>query len=531
MKDSKEISNYIQDLPDEENIRKICGFVIPNCLNLSSLFYFGLSHLFYNVAEKRNQTYLDPAITGGPYLMDNDQLLLNQKNFKRLSYINFSHAISDIKNKIPMKISPNNFYYLYDRNPNIIANLVKICQYIYSEELTDYHSLDDKHDKYIIEKLNSRSLKVNKSVVFYANNLITQIEIPLHSYGRINKEKNKSFIHSLNMAIGFENNICCLRMFMLKKSFYFCSGVISEEKNANLSNFQPFFLFYIPVFLDNQKAPQYQENSHSNNHTPLAPSMFLNDDYPKEFINILYDQKWTKKKYTFQEYLIQCLIYPAAFVAGTTYPLEEFGYYLTVLFSNNNFTKDNIINSSNDPDFISGCKELFTFYQKFLLFLRFLVSLIDSFIEKNCKTFIDNIKKIFTVLPIINPLITSPFIDLIKHLHRNLKPEQGSDLKKFRSDFTRILDCTIDDGKELSEYLNHIFNFNILHSSSTITIYQACKEINQKFKVLIEYFNDKDLKFIRKVKIGDKLENEYKFYNELKDSISSSTLIFNEIEI
>lgn len=38
-----------------------------------------------------------------------------------------------------------------------------------------------------------------------------------------------------------------------------------------------------------------------------------------------------KKEYTFDKYLVLCLKYPAAFVAGTDYSFEKFGYMITVL--------------------------------------------------------------------------------------------------------------------------------------------------------------------------------------------------------
>ena len=526
--DSESISSEVLSLDDGAH-SKLFGFNIPNCFSISTLFFYGLSNLENGLLV---QAMLEPIINSEEKHFKNcNQHIIKQSNFSSDNYLKIRPSLH--RELLPNKQTSKNYNYLYDRNPFIILNLISICKFIYYEAITDYINMDNLNSKDIEQSIlkELRKKLSYQNVCFYSNSIINSPNIPLHCYSLNFKRANKKFFHSLQMAIGIENDICCLRLFSLKKSYHFCNGNMTEDDvSDNLSGFSPFFLLYKPCFLK-EKANIYNHNSYKGQFKPSTPTFPSEKDRLKIFLSDLREKRWEKKEYTFLQYLIECLKFPAAFVAGTNYQDERYPYYLTVFFTNEVTTKENILKNVEDEEFKKGCRRLFNFYQKFLTFLRYICSSIEFFIDGDSMRFSETMTNLFSTLPTINPSIASPFIDFIKLLVKKFETTD-KEYKELENALKKILDCTIDDGTSLTQHLKSVFNFGEPFPSQPITVYQSYKSLCENFKKLEDHLKN-DLENIRKVKILSNHDdsNDYKFYTMFTDSISDTYFTRNDIII
>ena len=524
--ESESISNEVRNLEIENETNKLFAFNIPNCLNISSLFVYGLSNVD---SMFRNQALLYPNISTEKDIFKNsNQHIIGQNSFYTIDYFNLKKVILNLVTDDSLL---NDFYFFYDRNPLIISNLIKIYKSVCYEDHTLFCCLDDNlnDDKFILKKLHEDCKKYQK-IVFYSNNFHNSLDIPLYSHKLFDKETINPIIFSLSMAIGIEKQICCLRLYSSKKSYHFCNGNLTEEDIFDsLLNFSPFFLLYQTQYLC-EKAKKYTHNMYRGCYNPSPPNFGYDDDISKKFIKY-YQDKWTQKEYIFSNYLIECLKFPNIFVAGTDYPYEKYAHFITVCFTIEPSAKENYLKDQNDEDFKKKCRDLFIFYQKFLSFTRYLCSLIKCFKRKNSQKFIEAMKMTFSLIPVVNALIVSSFFDLLRILvYKFDAPKREK--SAVEAAFEKFYNCAVDDGSESNQHLNTTFDFNRGFNMPPITVYQAYVEISKCFKFLDKNLDKEDLEIIRKIiTINHDKSKDLKFYSKFIDSILSASSQENDIVI
>lgn len=512
---------------DKSGIKKskekmvLTAFNHPNGLQLATYLFYGLINI-----DVRCQTCF--------------RCTLGIKDIQQ----NIHHILNDIKPMMIMRkhlelrffsknYDYNDFYFIYDRNPNIISNLIKSCKTFYYYPKTKFISLDkcnaDEIDSFLIDKLHTTD--IFNDVIFYSKKLI-KMSVPQISHSKQHKITNGHFFHFLTMAIGVQNNNYCLFINSLKKSYRFCNGDITENNISNyLSDFCPYILIYQWHHLSEESIEISVKNYKCYKPNPL--SLESSDDYydSRRFVQDRYN-KLMKKEYTFDKYLVLCLKYPSAFVAGTDYSFEKFGYMITVLSTSDYSTKEMILDKCEDEELKKGGRKLSIYYQKFMTFLRFVCLLINSFLSKDRNNFITAAKKSFSILPVANSFIASAFIDFVKLLTEKFTLKVDKKEKDLiHNEINKFLKCVIDDGSEKDPFFRQAFNLsNNYEKLPTINVYQAHKEVKECFKKLIDEIGDDYKSTVRKINLKDHDKTkDYEFYQKIDESILATYSTYNDI--
>lgn len=533
MNESREISKIVHKIKRAKEKWYLYGFNIPNCLNLTTYLFYGLSNIDQGY---KNQFFIDCEKSQCAF-RNSPQHIIQQESFYIKPLILMEKTIKHGASK--EECMKNNFHYLYDRNPKIISNLKNICKLIFPSAITKYHSLDKidhdtTMDQFIINKIHKA--RPFNDVIFYSHKLISYPNIPLYSYSKRSEKSGKFFFHFLKMAIGFQYENYCLRINSFKKSYHFCNGNLTEDNISDaFSSFHPYLLIYQCQNID-EEAIEYDDKTYKGGHKPNPPSIDGDEDLiydPKVFIQDMYET-WIEKEngYTFDEYMLLCLEYPAAFVAGTDYSFEKFGYMITVFFTSDSTSKENCLYNSKDDELKTGGRHLFIYYQKFLAFLRYICLLINSFIQNDAEKFITAARKSFSLLPIANAQLSSAFIDFIKLItEKMLLKADRTDKTQIKKAIEKYLMCSINDGSELNSRISEVFDFSSSYAeSSAITVCQAYKEAKECFKKLNDEIGDDYKSQVRKIDLKDHDKTkDYRFYQKLEESILATSCVNNDI--
>ena len=191
-----EISNKIHTIEVEKGKRLLINFNLPNSLHLATYLFYGLKNIYLYLADIQFPEFF-------------------------LSRAAIMNMASDTKPNMP------DFYFIYDRNPLIISNLIKIF-YLFTQCLL-FKNCDNKDgiDTFILNEIKYINLNIFhfEDIVFYSHKL-TETNVPLYAYA------SQNFF--LTMAIGVQNDNYCLYINSLQKSYLFCSIYLHQDISTSL---------------------------------------------------------------------------------------------------------------------------------------------------------------------------------------------------------------------------------------------------------------------------------------------------------
>ncbi|OHT02282.1 hypothetical protein TRFO_30596 [Tritrichomonas foetus] len=499
-----------EDVSDVDYL--VPAYDMPAGFNMASLFFYAS---LFTPSMKLNQLNISTINQNSDYLSD------SRGNTRRTSFL-IEDENSDSKNIIYSMLSyfPNfrsKFHMkekLYDRSPDLFNTFASISRSFLSSTSSDnyYHikmpqnretyenenHLEDV-TQYIYDSIKNRILNCNIEVsqqenihssksekgkkctghclgdpfIFYTSHgLEVQKDFPFNVVYRNPNKPNENldrFAYSLWFALGSQNQIPILFLFF--KNFYFKvqEGVAEsfepEDFFSDNNNVSFYYMHYEAVDR-NEPADNYDSYTFNRSHKKRDRTT-NSDNFLKNFIRELYSRKWEVTSFSFIDYLIECIIYPDAFVIGSDFDFNEYNTFISVFLAFDNDSKNQIIENST-KDNIQFKNNLRDLHQSYQLFLGFVLDLIEIlhllnpiFVKEKkiqgssqISFLCYSIKSLFSNIPSQNKYISQMCIKLMINIINRLKSNkyQYSDklVKSALECICTCLKCSLNDFDSLN---------------------------------------------------------------------------------
>lgn len=500
--------------PNNNNELQTLNFLFPNT-------DFGPDGCnFYKVRTEDGRKFINSDIMVLSYALNNI-LLPNPREDQR----NVNHQFGS--------------YYFYDRNPNVIQNLVSILYHSFlftipHDPVDRIICLDNKPNptsvihsqffNYNGSKLEQLYFFLTKCfpTLFYSEKGIRIPDLPTKIQFS-NAKGNPPFVN-LYLALGSANQEIHLLLFLNGSIF-----LISDEYSKKVNNIDEvrdmsiYILIYIPNTENNSSIKYDIANRYKTK--PTIPSIYSGgnlstNDYAQPLFGLISQRanKWKRELYTLEEYLIDCIQFPAAFVKGTKLDYEKYSKYLSIIFSYNTSFKDNFKPAHFSSEQNRDANHLFANYQKFLRFTRYIIMIINSFLNDNFNEIEQRLPYLFGTIPILNQWLLGSSLKLLDFICSQNEAVQ----KKYK----------ILYGATFAHAQNHINLVEEAQKESAFsriwTIPYAVGMLKSAFDGLKKKLNDPELSFIPK--FGSSIKNdEYIIINSAKEYIFETINLINDI--